>query len=184
MKITKLPFHHLVIFTFVLTGLALFIRPAAAHTEGKLQLSAASAGPFQTSVWTSPDPAAVGEIHVAVSVVLAEDASPVLDAAVLVQLTLLEDGAVLSAPATTEDSANKFLYEAILEPDHPGPYLVTIEISGSDGGNGAVSFELELVDESGFNPLYLIPIGLALAAGILLILSRRRKSATVEDKTT
>ena len=184
MKMIKLPFRYLLIFTIILTGLALFISPAGAHTEGKLQLAAAQAGPYQTSVWTSPDPAAVGELHVALSVVLAEDASPVLDAAVLVQLTSLEDGAGLSSPATTEDSTNKFLYEAILELDHPGPYLVTIEISGSDGGNGAVSFELELVDDSGFDPLYLIPIALALAAGGLLILSRRGKSAPVEDKTT
>jgi hypothetical protein len=183
MKMIKLPFRYLLIFTIILTGLALFSRPAGAHTEGKLQLSAAQAGPYQTSVWTSPDPAAVGELHVALSVVLAEDASPVLDAAVLVQLTSLEDGAGLSSPATTEDSTNKFLYEAILEPDHPGPYLVTIKISGSDGGNGAVSFELELVDDSGFDPLYLIPIALALAAGGLLILSRRGKSVPVEDKT-
>ena len=136
------------------------------------------------SVWTSPDPAGVGEIHVALSVVLAEDASPVLDAAVLVQMTSLEDGASLSSPATTEDSENKFLYEAVLEADASGPYLVTIEVSGNDGQSGAVSFELEVVDESGFDPLYLIPIGLALAAGALLILSRRGKTTAAENKTT
>ena len=176
-------FRRLMMFVPFLIGLILLVPPAGAHTEGKLQLSAAAAGPYQLSVWTSPDPAGVGEIHVALSVVLAEDASPVLDAAVLVQMTSLEDGVSHSSPATTEDSENKFLYEAVLEPDAPGPYLVTIEVSGSDGQSGAVSFELEVVDESGFDPLYLIPIGLGLAALVLLILSRRGKTASADKKT-
>jgi hypothetical protein len=182
MKMIMNLFRRLLMVVLFLIGLFLLVQPAGAHTEGKLQLSAAPAGPYQTSVWTSPDPAGVGEIHVALSVVLAEDASPVLDAAVLVQMASIEDGAVYSAPATTEDSENKFLYEAILEPDAPGPYLVTIEVSGSDGQSGAASFELEIVDESGFDPLYLIPIGLGLVALALLILSRRGKTATADKK--
>jgi len=182
MKKSVKPYLLILPLIILLIGLFFLVQPAGAHAAGKLQLSAVPAGPYQTSVWSSPDPAAVGELHVALSVVSADDASPVFDAAVLVQMTSQEDGTAISAPATIEDSANKFLYEAIMEPADPGLYLVTIDINGRDGGNGVVSFELEVIDEPGFNPLYLIPIGLALAAGSFLILSRRGRSLKDEEK--
>ena len=182
MKMITKMFRTLLPAAAVLFGLMILVNPADAHTDGKLQLAATPAGPFQISVWTSPDPATTGELHVALSVVSAEDASPAFDAVVMVQLTSMENGPSLSAPATTEDSANKFLYEALLTPDTPGVYLVTIEISDNEVGNGEVSFELEIVDESGFDPLYLIPISLAVAAGALLILARRGKPGKIEDE--
>lgn len=135
----------------VLALVGLVVWPAAAHTGGRLQLSAVTAGPFKLSVWTSPDPARVGELHVATAVTLAEDASPALDAAVAVQLEPLE-GAVttLSAPATTDNSDNKFLYEAILQLDEVGLYQVTIDVTGADGAAGQATFELEVVSAAGF----------------------------------
>ncbi len=182
MKLNLLICYRIWVMIAILIGLLFMTQPARGHTAGKLQLSAVPAGPYQTSVWSSPDPAVVGELHVALSVVSADDASPVFDAIVLVQMTAQEDGATISAPATIEDSENKFLYEAIIEPADPGAYLVTIDINGPEGGSGVVSFELEVIADPGFNPLYLIPIGLALAAGSFFILSRRGQSGKDEEK--
>lgn len=149
----------------LLALLGMIAAPLSAHTDGKLQLSAVPAGPYQLSVWTSPDPATVDELHVALSIVLAEDASPVLDAEVTVRLTNQDDGSTYDAEATTEDSENKFLYEAVLEPKSEGLYEVTILVIGADDSQGGVSFSLEIVDDSGFSLLWLIPIGLVIVAG-------------------
>lgn len=168
----RLPRYVVIICLFV--GLGIIARPLTAHTEGKLQLSAVPAGPYQLSVWTSPDPAIVDELHVALSIVLAEDASPVLDADVTIRLTNQDDGSTYTAAATTEESENKFLYEAILEPETQGVYEVTILVIGADDLQGGVSFSLEIVNDSGFNLLWLIPIGLVIiAAGIYAYNSRK-----------
>lgn len=158
----------------LLALLGIVAGPLSAHTEGKLQLSAVPAGPYQLSVWTSPDPATVDELHVALSIVLAEDASPVLDATVTVRLTSQNNGSTYDAEATTEDSENKFLYEAVLEPETEGPYEVTILVIGADDAQGGVSFSLEIVDDSGFSLLWLIPIGLVIIAGGFYAYNNRR----------
>ncbi len=150
---------------WLLASLVIIVGPLSAHTEGKLQLSAVPAGPYQLSVWTSPDPATVEELHVALSIVLAEDASPVLDAAVTVRLTNQDDGSTYTAEATTEDSENKFLYEAIIEPETEGLYEVTILVIGRGDLQGGVSFSLEIVDDSGFSSLWFIPVALVIIAG-------------------
>ena len=150
---------------------------AAAHTEGKMQLASEAAGPYKLTVWTSPEPASVGELHVAVAVVLAEDASPVLDAGVLVEVAALEDsGQTVSAQATAEDASNKFLREAIFELTAPGPYMATITVSGVDGAAGSASFVFEVVEEAGLNwPLILIGFFLAGVAAVLFWQVRRNR---------
>ena len=157
----------------ILFLMAVLTGPVGAHTAGKMQLSAAPAGPYKMTVWTSPEPATLDELHVALAVVLAGDASPVLDAVVTVQLIPADGSPVLAEPATTEDSENKFLYEAIFEPTTPGVYQVDIQVSGADGATGNGSFELEIVGDSGLNLLYLIPVGLGLAAVFLLFFALR-----------
>ncbi len=164
----------------LLLGLA---QPVAAHTEGKMQLSAAEAGPYKLTVWTSPDPAGVGELHVAVALVLAEDASPVLDAQINVQLTPVDGGSGQSRPATTEDSENKFLYEAVFEPTEPGLYQIDILVNGADGSMGEAGFELDITGGSSFNSLYLIPIALGLVAVILLIVAFRGRGTAANQST-
>ncbi|MGW8319742.1 MAG: hypothetical protein ACWGPS_10885 [Candidatus Promineifilaceae bacterium] len=154
--------------------LAVAIGPASAHTEGKMQLASEPAGAFKLTVWTSPDPAEVGPVHVASAVVLAEDASPVLDAQVFVEVT--PKGAAestLRAQATSEDSTNKFLYEAVLEVTEPGSYQVTVSVEGSDGSTGSASFELEVMGGGGFNWWLLIPLGLVVVAGGVYFVARR-----------
>jgi hypothetical protein len=164
---------HIVIGALIL--MVVLTRPVEAHTAGKMQLSAAPAGPYKITAWTSPDPATLDELHVALAVVLAEDASPILDADVVVQLNPADGSPVLEEPATTEDSENKFLYEAIFQPPNPGLYQVDIQITGADEATGNASFDLEVVDDSGLNLLYLIPAGLGLAAVLLLIFALRSR---------
>ncbi|MDX1613767.1 MAG: hypothetical protein R3300_05610 [Candidatus Promineifilaceae bacterium] len=143
---------------------AVVASPAAAHTEGTMQVASADAGPFKLTVWTSPDPAEVGEIHVAAAVVTAEEAAPVLDAQVVVQMMRADGGdPMLVGTASTEDSENKFLYEAVLTPDRAGLYTVVVEVTGADGATGSTQFELEVAG-SGFNwLLVIVPLGLAVA---------------------
>jgi hypothetical protein len=160
----------------LLAGVALLGAPdpVQAHAEGKMQLAAVPAGAYQLTAWTSPEPARVGELHVATTVILAEDASPVLDAQVMVQLTLQEGGgSALSGLATTDDSTNKFLYEAIFYPAEDGLYRVSIHVTGADGAVGQAAFDLEILPAGGFNGLYLLPVGLGAAAIGLLWLARR-----------
>lgn len=160
-------------FTLLFADIA---RPLEAHTEGKMQLSAAEAGPFKLTVWTSPDPAEVGDVHVAVAVVAAEDASPVLDATVMVSLSPVAGGDPLVGQASTEDSENKFLYEAIFDVSEPGDYRVDLEVTNADGKAGTATFGLVVVDNSGFSLLYIIPVVLLVIAIILVIVALRRPS--------
>lgn len=150
---------------------------AAAHTEGKMQLASAPAGPFKLTVWTSPDPARVGKLHVAAAVVLAEDASPILDAGVRVTLEPLGGGSVLTAPATAEDAANKFLYEAIFNVTEAGPYQVTVSVADAKGLTGQADFELAVQPAGGFGWLLLLPVGLGGVAVLLLWRALRPHSA-------
>lgn len=161
--------------SIILLLILLATSSAAAHTEGKMQLASEAAGPYKLTVWTSPEPVTVGELHVAIAAVLAEDASPVLDAAVQVELAALEgSGQSISAQATAEDATNKFLREAIFELTEAGPYLATIKVEGVDGATGSASFEFEVEEEAGLNwfPILLGSV-LVLAATVLLWRARR-----------
>jgi len=157
-----------------LTALLFSSTMAAAHTEGVMQLAAEQVGPYMLTVWTSPDPAEVGELHVAMAVVLAEDASPVLEADVLVRLTEQDSKVTFSGSATTENSENKFLHEAILEVDESGTYLVEIFVEGADGGTGEASFPLVIEGGSSLNwPLILLAVAVVVSAVILIGRLRR-----------
>lgn len=134
----------LLISMMLLAGL-LIASSVEAHAEGKMQLAAVTAGPYKLTVWTSPDPARVGQVHVAAAIVSAEDALPVLDAEVAVQLVQQGgEGVVLNGQATREDSTNKFLYEAIFEAPVEGNYRATIQVTGTDGQQGEVAFDMEV----------------------------------------
>ena len=154
--------------------------PVQAHTEGQMQLAAAPAGPYKITVWTSPDPARVGEVHVAVAVTLADDASPVLDAEVSVLLNPLGDGSPISAPATTDKSENKFLYEAIVIVEEGGTYETIISIVGSDGARGEASFELEIESDSNGN-WFLVVSAIIILAALLYFVMKRRASVEVDE---
>lgn len=146
---------------------------ARAHTEGPMQLAAAPAGPYKITVWTSPDPARVGEIHIALAVTAAEDASPVLDAEVLVTLTLDDAKKQISVPATIDNSENKFLYEAIADVRQDGIYEVALLITGNDGAIGEASFEFEVESASRISWYLIAMVIIILAVLIYWVWIRR-----------
>jgi hypothetical protein len=170
----------------VVLGTLLLLQPknAAAHTEGIMQLAAEPAGPYKLTVWTSPDPASTGEpLHVAIAAVTAEDALPLLEADILVTLTPDDGGPAITESATTENSENKFLHEAILEVDDDGGYLVEITVQGGDGGSGQVSFPLTVESQAGTNWTLIVVAFLVVGAAVVLIGRYRRKPELVaEDK--
>jgi hypothetical protein len=148
---------------------------AFAHTEGVMQLASEPAGPYKLTVWTSPDPATTGEeLHVAMAVVLAEDASPVLEADIQVRLTPVDGGPVISGAATIENSENKFLHEAILQVETQGDYLVAISVTGADGGSGQASFPLAVEGGGGLNWTLIVLVAIVVAAVALLVVRRLR----------
>ena len=123
---------------------ALLAEGADAHGSGTLQLRSEPSGPYWVTVWTSPEPVRVGEMHVTIGVGDV-DGAPILDAYVEVEIAnLRDDGLLLSGLARTENSANKLLYEVDFELAVPGIYIVTVMVSG-DEGYGSSSFDLEVL---------------------------------------
>jgi hypothetical protein len=150
---------------------------AAAHTNGVMQLAAEPVGPYNLTVWTSPDPVTTAEpLHVAMAVVMAEDAAPVLEADIEVRLTPDDGGPVISGPATIENSDNKFLHEAILNVESEGNYLVQIAVQGADGGAGQASFPLLVEGGGGVNWTLIVAAVVVVAVVVILILRNRRGS--------
>jgi hypothetical protein len=149
--------------------------PVLAHSDGTMQLASAPAGPYKLTVWTWPDPARTGEIHISIALVLAEDASPVLDANVIVDMKSLSGDVTLSAPAATENSENKFLYEAVMDVPKSGSYEITIAAIGSDNSEGEVTFQLEVDSKKAINWLLLLPITIVIAGVIYWLIRKRRR---------
>lgn len=160
----------------MLVGVLLIVFPprmALAHTDGAIQLTSAPAGPYKVTVWTWPDPPRVGDIHISIALVLAEDASPVLDAKVIIEVRSLSGDVTLSAPSTTENSENKFLYESAMDFPDSGIYTVTINVGGSD--EAEVAFQMEVLPERAFNPLLLLPIIIVIIGIIIWLIRKKRR---------
>lgn len=140
---------------------------AEAHAGGKMQVSSEDAGAFKLTVWTSPDPAVTGEIHVATSVASAETALPILDAEVFVEMIPQNGGGeTIEAQARTDNSANQFLYEAIMEVPDEGLYEVSITVIGAGTDWGNVAFDLEVGEPTPFGLGLIALVGLAVITGI------------------
>ena len=160
----------------ILGALLILPAPAAAHTNGVMQLAAVPAGPYNLTVWTTPDPATTSEeLHVAIAVVTAEDAAPVLEADIEVRLTPEDGGSVVSGPATIENSDNKFLHEAILDVESDGNYKVEIFVEGADGGVGQASFPLLVEGGGGLDWTLVIAAVAVVVLVVILVVRRYRK---------
>jgi hypothetical protein len=127
--------------------------PIAAHGGGLIYAAGESAGPYRVTVWAAPDRVEAGKtLHFTVAVIQPEDNRPVLDGQVWV--TVGREGettAVLSGPATTEQSVNKLFYEVdFVAPAEAGEYWVVTAVSG-DAGSGELSFILTVEPARGGN---------------------------------
>ena len=129
----------------LLIGQFLIIDRLAAHGTGTLQVIGEPTGPYLLTVWTSPDPVRVGELHVTVGVAEPDLGVPILDAEIKVRVLSLDSGEpTMVARATSKESDNKYLYEADFYPQVSGQYLVTV-ISKGRTGSGSVDFNLEIM---------------------------------------
>jgi hypothetical protein len=157
--------------TLLLTLLALHSTlPASAHGAGKMQLASAPAGPFLLTVWTGPDPARVGSLHISTAVAHAADNTPALEETVTIQLNALHDPTIrLHKTATTEDATNKFLYEADFLLPSAGSYEVIVSAHNQNNEGGAASFNLTVEQDSPFNwtLILLAAVALLSLAGVL-----------------
>ena len=145
------------VFWFLLLTGVVVIGIVEAHAGGKMQVASEDAGPFKLTVWTSPEPAVIGQVHVAVSVASAETALPILDSEVFIELIPKDgQGERLSGQAVTDNSANQFLYETIFDVANEGLYEVSVTIVGPGVDWANTTFDLQV----GSPP----PLGLGLAA--------------------
>lgn len=154
---------------------------ASAHGGGAPQMVNESAGPYWLSVWTSPEPAREGPLHV--SIAIAEPGQgqeqqagpPVLGASVQVTLTPRSGGfAAINAPATNEQSANKLFYEADLSIPSAGDWTVEIDVDGAEG-SGQARFNLAVRPAQSSNGLLLGGLAFVLLAGFFLFYALRSR---------
>jgi hypothetical protein len=149
------------------------IRPLLAHGGGEIKIGREPVGPYKLTVWMNPPQAQPGEtIHITVGA-LAEDDSPLLDAAIMVQMTDMTSGdVVISKPATTEQSTNKLFYETDFPAPDEGLYEISVAMSRGDV-SGQVAFQTEVQTKRNVNWLVigLVGIGVVLA-GVLFLANR------------
>lgn len=160
-------------------GLLVSAGPIAAHGGGLIYAAGVPAGPYRVTVWAAPDRVEAGKtLHFTVAVIQPEDSRPVLDGQVWV--TVGAEGtttAVLSGPATTEQSVNKLFYEVdFTAPAEAGRYWVETAVRG-DAGSGQVSFIID-VKPARDNNLFLFGLAalLVLTAGGLYWSRRQTQS--------
>jgi hypothetical protein len=153
--------------SIMLTGVVLMLlllqaRSAGAHAAGAIQLASVPAGDFLLTVWTAPDPARVGELHVIVGATLAADGTVVLDDEFRIEITA-DSGLAepLADVATRAKSDNKFLYEANLAPPEAAWYQVRVEVRHPQHQGGEVTFNIEVLPAAAPN-WFLIALGLLL----------------------
>jgi hypothetical protein len=145
------------------------IRPLQAHGGGEIKIGREPVGPYKLTVWMNPPQAQPGEtIHITVGA-LAEDDSPLLDAAMVVQMTNAAGDIVITEPATTEQSTNKLFYETDFPAPDEGVYEISVSITRGDG-SGHVAFQTEVKAGRNVNWLVigLVGVGVVLAGALFL----------------
>lgn len=152
-------------------SMMVIVGAAAAHGGGTMQLSSEAAGPYLLTVWTSPEPAREGELHLTIGVGTAYSAT-VLDAHVEVEIANQALGRFLSGVATSEQSANKFLYEVDMELPDLGLYMVTVMVT-ADAGYGSASFELEVLPANSYEWVVVMLVSACAAVSAAWLVFRR-----------
>jgi hypothetical protein len=163
-----------------LIGLGMATRPLHAHGGGEVKIGREPVGPYKLTVWMNPPQAQPEEtIHITVGA-LAEDDSPLLDAAIDVRLTAVATGeTILTQAATTEQSTNKLFYETDFPaPEEEGLYEISVLMTRGDvAGQVAFQTEVKTVREINWLSIGLVGMGVILA-GALFLASRR---VSIED---
>lgn len=113
--------------------------PALAHGGGTPQLVNEPAGPYLVSIWTTPRPLRVGELHVTVSLSEPEpDArggsrpgDPVLNRPLRLEVRDAAGAVVAEVPVSHEEADNKLFYEADFWVEAAGEHTFTLIIDDS-----------------------------------------------------
>lgn len=161
----------------VLLLLLLIVHSAQAHGGGTPRLVNEDIGPYWLSVWTSPDPPRVGELHLTIGLsepgVGRSAGDAVLGADVEVQLApqATAEEAIVAA-ATNAQSTNKLFYETDVQVPRTGTWDVTIRASGP-AGSGSATFSLAVQEESGLNWPLVGAAALAMVVVVVVVQSRR-----------
>lgn len=115
---------------------------------GQARIAAEPIGPYEVTVFTSPEPLRAGELDV--SVLLQRRGSPeiVEGARIEVVVTTAGGATVGRFPATHEQATNKLYYAAKFPLEQPGLYRITVQIDGPEGG-GTVGFEATVEPAAG-----------------------------------
>lgn len=149
-------------------------RPVSAHGGGALLLSSAPAGPYQVTVWVAPPQARVGPVHVSVAVSDADGLNILTDVQVMVEAVHLAGAAdPQTAAASTENSTNKFTYEADMALTEAGRYQMTVMVNGAAGA-GDASFELDVKPAS--QAQWFVASGIGLIIVAVVVVYRRRQA--------
>lgn len=171
-------------FLMGLLALALaWAMPAAAHGGGVIRIAAEPMGSYRLSVWTSPEPARVGQVHVTVGLADAVTGAPVTNATVRIVAQGPEGTPTLAVPATHEGALIPELYEADVQLPTPGEWRFTVVVEGA----GSADFDLT-VRQAAPNWTWIGLGGLGVVVvGWMALTSRRRqhrRTGTRKAQTT
>lgn len=156
----------------VLFALMLVTAPALAHGGGTPQLSNEPAGPYLLSVWSDPNPAVVGKLHLTVALADAESGAAITGADIT--LTARQDETTLTASASHEGALVPEFYEADLDLPSAGEWQFQIDISG-DGGSGQAGFTLDVAARAtNWLLIALAGVGVAMVGWVGVLLWRGR----------
>jgi hypothetical protein len=111
--------------------LVLVLAAAQAMADGGTVRAREAVGPFTVTVFTAPQPPAVGPLDVSVLVQDANDAA-VLDADVGVRLTSADGGTEIARDATRAAATNKLLYAAVADVPAAGTWTVDVDVRRGD----------------------------------------------------
>ncbi len=117
--------------------LVLLLAAAPVWADGGTVRVRTQAGPFTVTVFTAPQPPAVGPVDVSV---LVQDAggAPVLDADVHVRLAGPDGVSVITRDATRDVATNKLLYAAVADVPASGAWALAVDVRRGDA-HGAVA---------------------------------------------
>jgi hypothetical protein len=132
-------------------------------------------GPYRLLVTTAPEPAQVGVVTFVVRISDPATDEKERDADVTVELVHSEDGSVVTAAATHNDSGNPVDYAAHIQIEKPGVYNTVIRIVGP-AGPAEVSFTQRVAAKRGVGTLLIIGVPFLAVLGILASLWLRRSS--------
>lgn len=165
--------------------LIILATPAAllAHGGGTIQLDAVPVGPYELSIWTSPDPLKAGETAHITAFLFDESIGDAVDGIVLgadITVTFIPpdgQGDPIVVSASHSDADLKYLYEAEALLPVKGEWEIVVNANGPKGG-GEASFTIPVESAGGIN--WTLVGGIAIAVVVIGWLVWQQRQSKVE----